>query len=116
MSVTPPSPGVSPPVGLEQGQLPPPEDGKTTNEAATGSRPHSRILSPHLQLKSLLRSPGAKKSKVDLEDSAVPKEKKELSSDLEEEGTASEYHEDELEAGREYILRNINQTLHVCNF
>lgn len=28
-------------------------------------------------------------------DSAAPKEKKDLSSDLEEEGTASEFHEDE---------------------
>ena len=81
---------------------------KSSNEAITGSHPQSRILSPHLQLKNWMRSPGVKKRKVDVEDSAETKEKKDLSSDLEEEGTASDNHEDELEERRKYSTCDTN--------
>ena len=104
MSVTPPSPGVLPPPGLENGQLQHPEDESTVDGATTETRPRSRPSTPHLQLKSLLRSPGAKKRKIAAAANESPalKEKKE-SSDLEEEGTASECHEDDLTEGRDSI-------------
>lgn len=104
VSVTPPSPGVLPPAGLENGQLLHPEGESTVDGAATERRPHSRPTSPHLQLKSLLRSPGAKRRKTAAKDSSASKEKKELSSDLEEEGTASEFHEDEQAEGRPFSV------------
>lgn len=99
MSVTPPSPGVVPLAGLENGQLLHPEAEKTVDSATTERQPRSRPTSPHLQLKSLLRSPGAKRRKA-AKDSSAAKEKKDLSSDLEEEGTASEFHDDENTEGR----------------
>ena len=43
-----------------------------------------------------------------MEDSAETKEKKDLSSDLEEEGTASDNHEDELEERRKYSTCDTN--------
>nr|XP_058941916.1 protein Aster-B-like isoform X2 [Pocillopora verrucosa] len=85
VAITPPSPGASLSPGQDSGQFPASEDRKSSNEAITGSHPQSRILSPHLQLKNWMRSPGVKKRKVDVEDSAETKEKKDLSSDLEEE-------------------------------
>lgn len=97
VAISPPSPEVSSSPGQDSGQFPACEDSKSSNEATTGSRPQSTILSPHLQLKNWMRSAGVKKRKVDVEDCAETKEKKDLSSDLEEEGTASDNHEDELE-------------------
>ena len=61
------------------------------DSGATDKQPRPRSASPHLQLKSLVKS----KSKTAAKESPAPKEKKDLSSDLEEEGTASEFHEDE---------------------
>ncbi|KAL9964996.1 hypothetical protein ACROYT_G028719 [Oculina patagonica] len=95
VSVTPPSPGVVPPAGLENGQSLHPEAESTVDGGTTERQPRSRPSSPHLQLKSLLRSPGAKRRKA-AKDSSAAKEKKDLSSDLEEEGTASEFHDDEI--------------------
>lgn len=43
-------------------------------------------------------------------DSAAPKEKKDLSSDLEEEGTASEFHEDEHTDGKIDFLKVLHVT------
>lgn len=108
MAITPPSPGASSSPGQDSGQFPASEDRKSSNEAITGSHPQSRILSPHLHLKNWMRSPGVKKRKVDVEDSAETKEKKDLSSDLEEEGTASDNHEDELEERRKYSTCDTN--------
>ena len=98
MSVTPPSPGVQ--SGLENGQLLRPEGENTVNSGATDVQPRPRSTSPHLQLKSLLMSPGAIRRKMAAKESAAPKEKKDLSSDLEEEGTASEFHDDEHADGK----------------
>ena len=95
MSVTPPSPGALSPTGLENGQLLHPEGENTVVSAATDTQPRPRSTSPHLQLKSLLKSPGAIRRKMAAQEPPSPKEKKDLSSDLEEEGTASEFHEDE---------------------
>lgn len=103
MSVTPPSPGVHPPARLENGQLHPPEGKSVVDSGTTETQPRSRSTSPHLQIKSLLRSPGAKKRKVAAKDSSIPKGKKDLSSDLEEEGTASEVNDDENTEGKELV-------------
>ena len=107
MSVTPPSPRVAPgadhendPSSLlgDQNSV----DGVTKKE----KRPSSRPSSPHLQLKSLLQSPGAKKKKLALLEATAAKEKKE-SSELEEEGTVSEYHDDdEITEGTCYWFAN----------
>lgn len=102
MSITPPSPGVLPPAGPENGQLLRPEGDNTVDSGTTERQPRSRPTSP-LQLKSLLKSPGAIRRKMAAKDSAAPKEKKDLSSDLEEEGTASEFHEDEHTDGKKVL-------------
>ena len=103
VSVTPPSPGVHPPANLENGQLRPPDGESVVDSGTTETQPRSRSTSPHLQIKSLLRSPGAKRRKVAAKDSSVPKEKKDLSSDLEEEGTASEFHDEENAEGKALV-------------
>ena len=92
VSVTPPSP--------RTGHQKPDQLSQAGGEKATDGvkQARSRPSSPHLQLKNLLRSPGAKKRKVAAELAAAPKEKKD-SSDLEEEGSASECHDDELADG-----------------
>lgn len=100
MSVTPPSPGVLSPVGLENGQVLRPDSENKVDGGATEVQHRSRSTSPHLQLKSLLKSPGAIRRKMAAKDSPIPKEKKDLSSDLEEEGTASEFHEDDQTDGK----------------
>jgi len=92
VSVTPPSPG-SPRTDHQSQQLSQP-GGQNTTE----SRPRSRPSSPHLQLKSLLRSPGKKRKAAVQPTPDTAKEKKE-SSDMDEEGTASEYHDDEITDG-----------------
>ena len=97
MSVTPPSPGVLSPAGLENGQFPRPVGENTVDSGATETQLRSRSTSPHLQLKSLLKSP---RRKMAAKESPAPKEKKDLSSDLEEEGTASEFQEDEHTDGK----------------
>lgn len=100
VSVTPPSPGVLSPTGLENGQLLRPGGENTVDSGVTDTQPRPRSTSPHLQLKSLLKSPGTIRRKMTAKESPVPKEKKDLSSDLEEEGTASEFHEDEHADGK----------------
>lgn len=95
VSITPPSPGVLSPAGLENGQSLRPEGENTVESGATDTQPRPKSIPPHLQLKSLLKSPGALRRKMAAKESPAPKEKKDLSSDLEEEGTASEFHEDE---------------------
>ena len=99
VSVTPPSPGVQSPTGLENGHLCP-ESENTVDSGATDTQPRPRSTSPHLQLKSFLKSPGVIRRKMSGKESPAPKEKKDLSSDLEEEGTASEFHDDEHADGK----------------
>ena len=100
VSVTPPSPGVQSSAGLENGQLLRPEGENTVDSGATDAQPRTRSTSPHLQLKSLLKSPGVIRRKMAGKEPSAPKEKKDLSSDLEEEGTASEFHDDEHADGK----------------
>ena len=108
MSVTPPSPGVLSPVGFENGQVLRPDAENKVDGGATEVQHRSRSTSPHLQLKSLLKSPGAVRRKMAAKDSPVPKEKKDLSSDLEEEGTASEFHEDDHTDGKIESVGNLS--------
>ena len=103
VSITPPSPGVLTPAGHENGQLLCPEGENTAESGATDTQPRPKTTSPHLQLKSLLKSPGALRRKMAANESTAPKEKKDLSSDLEEEGTASEFHDDEHADGKMHV-------------
>ena len=103
VSITPPSPGVLTPAGLENGQLLCAEGENTVESGATDTQPRPKSTSPHLQLKSLLKSPGALRRKMAAKESPAPKEKKDLSSDLEEEGTASEFHDDEQADGKMHV-------------
>ena len=94
MSITPPSPSAAPCTehqNTEQSSQP--GSGKAEDGV---KQPRSRPSSPHLQLKSLLQSPGAKKRKVaTLKHPSAPKEKKDSSDSDEEEGTTSEYQDKE---------------------
>lgn len=88
-------------------QLPLQSEGDVNTTQNGEKRPHSRPTSPHLHLKSLLRSPVAKKRMVTAaaaatkqqqqQSTADPDKKKaaRVSSDLEEEGTASDDHDAE---------------------
>lgn len=100
VSITPPSPEVLSSAGLESGQL---EGENTVESGATEAQPRPKSTPPHLQLKSLLKSPGALRRKMAAKESPAPKEKKDLSSDLEEEGTASEFQEDEHADGKMHV-------------
>ena len=113
MSITPPSSGAitsKPTDTLDRNaadqQLPLQSEGDVNTTQNGEKRPHSRPTSPHLHLKSLLRSPVAKKrmvtaaaaSKQQQQQSTADPDKKKaarVSSDLEEEGTASDDHDAE---------------------
>lgn len=114
MSITPSSSGAitsKPTDTLDRNaadqQLPLQSEGDVNTTQNGEKRPHSRPTSPHLHLKSLLRSPVAKKRMVTAaaaatkqqqqQSTADPDKKKaaRVSSDLEEEGTASDDHDAE---------------------
>lgn len=112
MSITPPSPAAitsKPTDTLNRNtadqQLPLQSEGELNTTQNGEKRPHSRPTSPHLHLKNLLRSPAAKKRMVTAEatrqqqqqSTADPDNKRaaRVSSDLEEEGTASDDHDAE---------------------
>lgn len=113
MSITPPSPGAitSKPTdtlcrNTADQQLPLQSEGELNTTQNGEKRPHSRPTSPHLHLKNLLRSPAAKKRMVTAaatkqqqqqQSTADPDNKRaaRVSSDLEEEGTASDDHDAE---------------------
>ena len=112
MSITPPSPAAitsKPTDTLNRNtadqQLPLQSEGELSTTQNGEKRPHSRPTSPHLHLKNLLRSPAAKKRMVTAEatrqqqqqSTADPDNKRaaRVSSDLEEEGTASDDHDAE---------------------
>ena len=112
MSITPPSPAAitSKPTdtlyrNTADQQLPLQSEGELNTTQNGEKRPHSRPTSPHLHLKNLLRSPAAKKRMVTAEairqqqqrSTADPDSKRaaRVSSDLEEEGTASDDHDAE---------------------
>lgn len=94
VSITPPSPSAAPCTEQQNTeQSSQPGSGKAEDGV---KQPRPRPSSPHLQLKSLLRSPGAKKRKVaTLKHPSAPKEKKDSSDSDEEEGTTSEYQDKE---------------------
>ena len=105
VSVTPPSPSTTPRADHENDPLSlladeNAVDGATKKEKRSNSRPSSH----HLQLKSLLQSSGAKKKKLALLQAATAAEEKKESSEFEEEGTASEYNDDELTDGMCYLF------------
>ncbi|XP_068685405.1 protein Aster-B-like [Montipora foliosa] len=90
VSVTPPSPGVTASTDHPNHALSPPEGEHVANGVnAADAQSHSRSTSPNLQLKNLLKSPMNKRNAA-LLDASVAQDRKE-SSDLEEEGTASEH-------------------------
>lgn len=112
VSITPPSPAAitsKPTDTLNRNtadqQLPLQSEGELNTTQNGEKRPHSRPTSPHLHLKNLLRSPAAKKRMVTAEatrqqqqqSTADPDNKRaaRVSSDLEEEGTASDDHDAE---------------------
>ena len=112
MSITPPSPAAitSKPTdtlyrNTADQQLPLQSEGELNTTQNGEKRPHSRPTSPHLHLKNLLRSPAAKKRMVTAEatrqqqqqSTTDPDNKRaaRVSSDLEEEGTASDDHDAE---------------------
>ena len=112
MSITPPSPAAitsKPTDTLNRNtadqHLPLQSEGELNTTQNGEKRPHSRPTSPHLHLKNLLRSPAAKKRMVTAEatrqqqqqSTADPDNKRaaRVSSDLEEEGTASDDHDAE---------------------
>lgn len=112
MAITPPSPGAitSKPTdtlcrNTADQQLPLQSEGELNTTQNGEKRPHSRPTSPHLHLKNLLRSPAAKKRMVTAaatkqqqqQSTADPDNKRaaRVSSDLEEEGTASDDHDAE---------------------
>lgn len=106
VSVTPPSPRAASGADHENDPLSLLGDENAVDDVAKKEkRSSSRPSSPHLQLKSLLQSPGAKKKKLALLQATAAKEKKE-SSELEEEGTESEYHDDEITDGTCYWFAN----------
>lgn len=112
MSITPPSPGAITSKSTDtlyqntaDQQLPLQSEGELNTTQNGEKRPHSRPTSTHLHLKNLLRSPTAKKRMVTAEatrqqqqqSTADPDNNRaaRVSSDLEEEGTASDDHDAE---------------------
>lgn len=90
VSVTPPSPGVTASTDHPNHTLSPPEGEHVADGVnAADAQSHSRSTSPNLQLKNLLKSPMNKRNAALLDASAAQGRKE--SSDLEEEGTASEH-------------------------
>lgn len=114
MSITPPSPGAITSKSTDtlyqntaDQQLPLQSEGELNTTQNGEKRPHSRPTSTHLHLKNLLRSPAAKKRMVTAEATRQQQQQQQstadpdnnraarVSSDLEEEGTASDDHDAE---------------------